>query len=236
MVATLVSIEGNIGAGKSTLLRALADVGARQVAVVPEPVDMWCSPVLPGGTSMLQAYYGDKQRNALAFQMFAMLTRAQQLREVCGRCTSGVVVTERCSWSDYELFGRPMHNTGLLNDAEWHTYSAWFQAITATSPTTHNKEEEHGMLGLQKPAGVVYLASNPDVCAARIASRARDGEDDIEHAYLELLHDAHVSYIDAQIAAGTPVHVVDATKLGLDKQSQHRAARDVLTWAATLTA
>jgi deoxyadenosine/deoxycytidine kinase len=90
------------------------------------------------------------------------------------------------------------------------------------------------MLGLQKPAGVVYLASNPDVCASRIASRARNGENDIDHAYLELLHDAHVSYIDAQIASGTPVHVVDATTLGLDTQSQHRAARAVLSWAAEL--
>ena len=234
MGATIVSLEGNIGAGKSTLLRSLAEVGG--VRVVPEPIEAWCAPALPGGGSMLQAYYADKRGTALAFQMYAMLTRAQQLRAAAAEGAEGaegalgaLVVVERNSWSDYELFGRPMHASGLLNDAEWHTYTAWFHAITDGAGGAGGA----GLLGVPRPNGIVYLASNPDTCARRIRSRSRDGEADIDRGYLEMLHDAHTRYVDEQILAGTPVFVVDGNALGADRESQLRTAREIVAWSAT---
>ena len=216
----IISVEGNIGAGKSTLLAALAGAGA---TVVPEPISEWCRPALPDGSSMLQAYYSDRSRNALAFQMFAMLTRAQQVRGA-GMSACDCLFTERNSWSDYELFGRPMHEAGLLNDADWCAYTAWFEAITA----------EDGLLGLPRPSGIVYLSSTPSTCARRIAGRAREGEGSIDGAYLELLHQAHVRYIERQTATGCSVFVVDADAQESDLESMARTARAIVDWASAL--
>lgn len=73
----LMTLEGNIGAGKSTLLHAVAALDHADIVVVQEPVDLWCEPSLPDGTSMLAAYYSAPAKTAMAFQMYTMLTRAR---------------------------------------------------------------------------------------------------------------------------------------------------------------
>ena len=201
----LISLEGNIGAGKSTLLRELAALGEPDVVVVQEPVGLWCEPALPDGRSMLDAYYGDRKGNALAFQMYAMLTRVQQLAEVSrlAETTPGlVIVTERSSWSDYELFGRPMRDSGLLGDAEWHAYTAWFEAVTR-GRTDAGGEAQKGLRGglpgvgvLMRPSGTAYLRCSPSKCLERVNRRARSAEDGtVDVGYLEMLHDAHERYV-----------------------------------------
>jgi deoxyadenosine/deoxycytidine kinase len=208
----LVSVEGNIGAGKSTLLRELqrraaaGDGGeggehAFDLIVVPEPIEEWTDPVLPEGVGMLQAYYdgigigGDSgcgsgsssggSNNALAFQMFAMLTRVRQIEGAMATAASRaqrptVVVTERGPWSDAELFGVPMRDAGLLTPAEWHAYWSWF---------CHVRER-------WRPDATVYLRSTPDVSAARVRSRSRPGEEAVDVPYLERLHAAHDAYVE----------------------------------------
>lgn len=201
--AVLVSVEGNIGAGKSTLLKRIEALGLPDVVVVQEPVGVWCEPVLPGGKSMLEAYYNDRKSNALAFQMYAMLTRHRQhavvadaLRSRRGGVGATLVITERCAGSDFALFGRPMRRAGLFNDAEWHSYESWHDALALISRSQ----------GYLAPSGVAYLRVEPDVCEARVASRARhaeggggEGENGrgVDRAYLDLLHDAHEAYVDA---------------------------------------
>ena len=226
-MARIISVEGNIGAGKSTLLKALADVPG--VRVIAEPIEEWCRPALPGGSSMLEAYYADQPRNAMAFQMFAMLTRAQQLRGVVasGAGSGALVFTERNSWSDYELFGRPMHASGLLNDADWCAYTAWFEAITA---------DGGGLLGLPKPSGIVYLRSTPGTCARRVAGRARAGEGSIDGPYLEMLDSAHARYIERQRGLGTEVFVLDADAHANDAGELAETSRRIVEWAAGLAA
>ena len=242
----LVTVEGNIGAGKSTLLKAIAERGKElgeelgiELFVVQEPVDRWCAPVLGGDAtegserrSLLETYYADRRGTALAFQMYAMLTRVQQLADLTAELTSPgrpsppgrrtVVVSERCSWSDYELFGRPMRDSGLLSEADWFTYSAWFEAVTV------------GRLApALRPSGVAYLRCEPDVCAARIAARARHGEVGIDAAYLELLHGAHETYVakataDARLDLG--VLAIDGNANG--PEAIRAAAERILRWAA----
>ena len=213
----LVSVEGNIGAGKSTLLRAIDALGLPGVVVMQEPVDAWRAPVLPGGRSMLQAYYEDPRGNSLAFQMYAMLSRVQQLEEVSRRALepgSGVrlVVTERCSGSDFELFGKPMHDAGLFNDAEWHAYESWYRATAA-------RHRDAGASVLS-PSGVAYLRVAPDVCAARITTRGREEEaTGVDREYLARLHAAHETY-----AAGCALPVLELR--GEDTEADARALLD----------
>ena len=221
-----VSLEGLIGAGKSTIVKAIADLGRPDVIVLPEPVHRWCERVIPaandpGGTSLLESYYRDAKSVAMAFQMFAMLTRVQQLSDLAEDLTSGrragvrLVVAERCSWSDYELFGRPMRDSGLLSEADWYVYTAWFDAVTS------------GRLAPPlKPDGYAYLAASPETCLRRIGERARPGEDGVDLAYLEALERAHAGFFEARPAG---------TVLGLDgdlegPEAVVEAARAIVDW------
>lgn len=223
--AVLVSVEGNIGAGKSTLLRRIEALGLPDVVVVQEPVGVWCEPVLPGGRSMLDAYYDDRSANALAFQMYAMLTRHRQHAEISRRRMPAagthplVIVTERCSGSDFALFGRPMKAAGMFNDAEWHAYSSWHDALTEVA-----REQGHLM-----PSGVAYLRVSPDECAERVATRARaaeGGKSGVDRAYLDMLHEAHEAYV----ASSSTVDVLE-----LADNAQEDAER-VVRWARGLAA
>jgi deoxyadenosine/deoxycytidine kinase len=231
----IFSVEGNIGAGKSTLLAEVARLHAErererggklgfELRTVSEPIEDWTTPVLPNGQSMLQAFYHPQQpspspspstseeapaassNNAMAFQMFAMLARLQQMREATavqvqeGASASQrpvVVVTERGPWSDAELFGVPMHEGKLLTDAEWHAYSAWH---------AHARQ-------LWQPEGTVYLRSTPDKSAQRINLRSRRGEEAIDPAYLEKLHATHEAYI-ARLPDAYPTLVLDGNTDG----------------------
>ena len=225
----LVSLEGNIGAGKSTLLRTLAALGEPDVVVVQEPVDRWCAPVLPGGRSMLAAYYGDRWGSALAFQMYAMLTRVQQLAEVSRLAEARpglIVVTERSSWSDYELFGRPMREAGLLDDAAWHTYTAWFEAATSPGGLP-------AIGGLMHPSGIAYLSCTPDKCLERVERRARRAEEGaVDTEYLGILHDAHERYVAGSASKGAPVLRIYGDLDG--DEAVGRAARELLVWCRGL--
>lgn len=230
-----VSLEGLIGAGKSTIVKAIGDLGRPDVVVLQEPVDRWCAPVIPleGGaegqmTSLLEAYYRDERSVAMAFQMYAMFTRVQQLSDLAAEIADGkrpgvrLVVAERCSWSDYELFGRPMKAKGLLSDADWFVYTAWFEAVTS------------GRLApALKPSGYAFLGCPPDVCMDRIARRARPGEEGVDRPYLEALNRAHVGFFDAQREKGAvDVLVLDGSAEG--PEAVQLAADRIVEWGMTL--
>lgn len=182
----LVSLEGNIGSGKSTLLDAviLALRDDPTTTVLHEPVERWAAPVLNSadGKGMLQAYYDDPKSNGFAFQMLVLLSRIEQYQ--VPRPGVHTVLSERCVLSDYELFGRSMRESGLLDDVQWTTYTAW----------TDYARRQHAVQQSQ-PHYVVYLRVSPEVSMCRIARRGRAGEDAIVREYIEKLHTAHESWI-----------------------------------------
>ena len=192
-----VSLEGNIGSGKSTLLSAIARASA-DLTVLQEPVDEWSRPVI-GGDGMLQLFYADPARRAFAFQMFVLLSRARQAALVEEHSGGGAVLTERCTASDFELFGRPMYEAGAMDDAEWATYRGWYAHTTA---------------GMPPMDGVVYLRTTPAVSMSRIASRRRHGEGSIDAGYIERLHATHEAWIQRVCDSGKPVLVLDGDAVG----------------------
>jgi deoxyadenosine/deoxycytidine kinase len=219
----LVTLEGNIGSGKSTLLHAVEALDHADVVVVQEPVDLWCAPALPDGQSMLKAYYSAPAKTAMAFQMYTMLTRVQQIAKSviharAKAAASGrnvVVLTERCSWSDYEIFGRPMRDLGILSDAEWFTYTAWFKAVTDVGGGPTVGESVRGI----RPTGLVYLRCSAEKCIDRITERARSGEQDIDVAYVRRLHVAHETYVASAREPGSgykSVLEIDGSAEGTD--------------------
>ena len=221
-----MSLEGNIGSGKSTVLAAVEK--KRGTCVLQEPVDEWSTPVdgVPGGPGMLQLFYADRVRNGFAFQMFVMLSRVRQhldvLRSPGGR-DEGPILTERCLASDYELFGKTMRESGLLDDAQWATYDGWSAVVSDIfSAAAPDKAKGAGCRAC--PAGVVYLRATPEKSLERVDKRRRDGEAAIALEDLASLHEAHEAWIVRLRADGVPVLTLDGDQDGEQAVEAHADA------------
>lgn len=178
----LVAIEGNIGCGKSTLLKNLANFGVR---VVPEPVSLW-------EEHLKNVYAVGEGADAWKLPMQALCTctrheeLAKRLREASA-VTDAVVVTER---------GR--RGSGI------------FSALTLTpgeQDAMNLLEQRYGCAlgGRVRHDATVYLRASPKTCAGRASRRSRSGEEGLDLAFLEALHEAH----EAEFSEGADL-VVDA--------------------------
>lgn len=217
----ILSLEGNIGSGKSTLLKAFKDTKSFEFDIIPEPVGEWSLPNLPGGKSMLEAFYEDKAGNGFAFQMYAMLTRYRLMKLALLKSGRSVIITERSSWSDYELFGTMMYDLGMFTDADWLAYTAWMEETTSSSPSG--------------PSGIIYMRTSPKACMDRIRGRARPGEENISAAYIKTLHDRHEEFIAVQKDKGVSVLVVDADALCIGGEKYMTETVDrIVEWTTAL--
>lgn len=222
---TFVSLEGSIGAGKSTIVKAISELGGQDVIVIQEPVSRWTAKDIEASdgsrTSLLESYYKDAKSVALAFQMYAMLTRVQQLSDLAEELSKDgrrkLIIAERCSWSDYDIFGKPMRESGLLSPADWFVYTAWFEAVTSSR-----------LAPPLKPSGYVFLNCPPKNCLERIGVRARQGEEGIDLDYLESLHRAHLSFFERQKEEGVAVLEIDGSANG--EESIRAAAERILNF------
>jgi deoxyadenosine/deoxycytidine kinase len=173
-----VVVEGNIGAGKSTLLKHLKEMG---FWVVPEPVEHWCSEFEHMGErhrSPLEIYYGDSSRYSLAFNVIALASRVEQMRQAAIAGGRSVLVMERDPF-DTQLFVEQSRAAGDIRPLE---HKALTDAI----------REFSGLLEFEK-AGAIYLRLSPDQCVERIRTRSRAQEAGLtESKVLQLgeLHDA----------------------------------------------
>jgi deoxyadenosine/deoxycytidine kinase len=194
----LISIEGNVGSGKSTLLAEVEGLlrermEADDYDLVYEPVDKWCSPVLHDGSSMLHSFYTDRKANAIPFQMYAMLTRFQQLQRV----HKTVVVTERSIQSQNRVFAKPMATNGIISESQWFMYKEWYSEVTKSAPLN----------------AVIYVDTPTEVCYDRVNLRSRlHGEDTITTEMLGAMADSHSAFIEWCNKHGIRVLVIDGLK------------------------
>ena len=173
----IISIEGNIGSGKSTLIKMLKNLKL-DLIFLPEPVDEWNKIVDSNGTNILEKYYSDQKRYAFSFQMMAYITRLKQLLD-CNASENSIIITERCLYTDREIFAKMLYDSGMIEDIEYSIYLRWFDYFV-------------GDLSLY---GIIYVKSDPDVCSNRISIRARKGES-IPLEYLSSCHEYHENWIN----------------------------------------
>ena len=190
------AVAGPIGAGKSTLLdeleRRYAAAGRDDVLVVREPVAEWEAVADARGENIIQRFYRDPGAHAFAFQTLVCATQVAAMRRAARahpRCR--VLVCERSLSASRHVFAAMMRDEGLFRPLEHEVYCRAFDALA------------EGAL----PAQIVYLACPPAVCAARIAGRARAGEEGIPLGYLERCE----AYYGAWLAeARAPLLALDA--------------------------
>lgn len=192
-------IEGNIGAGKSTFLSSVG----RFLKVQPifEPCHAWQD---VGGTgNILQAFYQDGKRWAYTFQSYAFISRVLEQEKNNTLYPGEIQLLERSVYSDRYCFAKNAYELGLMSPLEWGLYREWFEWLAQSR--------------LSRPAGFIYLKTDPKICFERLSSRGRMEEKSVSLDYLELLHTKHEEWLIhkkdvAPYISQVPVLVLDCNE------------------------
>ena len=158
-----IVIEGPIGVGKTSLAKLLAEVfHARCLLEKPEE------------NPFLAHFYQDPKKYAFQAQVFFLLTRFQQQREI-----AQLDLFNQITLSDY-LFDKDRIFALLnLDEHELALYEKIFQLLEGRLPT---------------PDLVIFLQAKPEVLLQRIKSRNIPYEKEIELEYLKRLTEAYNYY------------------------------------------
>ncbi len=158
-----IAIEGPIGVGKSSLAKALAaEFGARLVREEGE------------ANPFLDRFYEDPRKFAFQTQLFFLLSRYRQQRELAqgDLFEQGVV-------SDYILAKDKIFALINLDEDEVTLYESIYKLLATTVP---------------HPDLVIYLQARPEVLLNRVRKRGIAYERNISLDYLKTLSDAYNEY------------------------------------------
>ncbi len=175
-----IAIEGPIGVGKSSLVELLArEFNGRTLL---EEVD---------GNPFMPRFYGDIKKFAFQTQLFFLLSRYQQQKEMFQQELFSTTVV-----SDY-LFAKDRIFAYLnLDENELSLYEQVYRLLDTRIP---------------KPDLVVYLQASTEVLLKRIGKRNKDFERGIKEDYLERLVEAYNRYFFYY--SDTPLLVVNTTDI-----------------------
>jgi deoxyguanosine kinase len=181
--ARYIAIEGPIGAGKTTLATLLVDrLGGRLVA---EPVE---------SNPFLSSFYEDPRKYAFQTQLFFLLSRYEQQRELLQQDLFSQVTV-----SDY-LFVKDRIFAALnLDPHELALYEQIYALIGAR---------------VVKPDLVIFLQARQEVLLGRIRRRARPFERRLDGGYLEQLSRAYNDFFYHYDE--TPLLVVNTSDIDLN--------------------
>jgi deoxyguanosine kinase len=183
-----IAVEGVIGAGKTTLAAKLGEsIGAR---VVLEQFEE---------NPFLKDFYRDPERYAFQTQIFFLLTRYKQQRNLLQRdLFQQILVT------DYIFEKDKIFAYLNLQDEELKLYETLITSI------------EHN---IATPDLVVYLQSNVERLMQNIRSRGRSFESHMSEQYIKDLAEAY-NYFFFRYKA-TPLLIVNATEIDFVGNPEH---------------
>ncbi len=175
-----IAIEGAIGVGKTSLAKLLAkEFNARLILEKSEE-----NPFLP-------YFYQDRKKYAFQTQIFFLLNRFQQQKEI-----AQPDLFNQITLSDY-LFAKDRIFASLnLDDHELSLYEQIFRLLNGQIPS---------------PDLVIFLQAKPEVLLQRIKLRNIPYEKDIDLEYLKLLTEAYNYYFFHYDQ--TPLLVVDTNEI-----------------------
>ena len=175
-----IVIEGPIGVGKTSLTRLVAkEFNARLILEKPEE-----NPFLP-------QFYRDRKKYAFQTQIFFLLNRFQQQREI-----AQFDLFNQITLSDY-LFAKDRIFASMnLDDHELALYDQIYSLLNGQIPT---------------PDLVIFLQAKPEVLHHRIKSRNIAYEKDVDLEYLKTLTEAY-NYYFFHYDQG-PLLVVDTSEI-----------------------
>jgi deoxyadenosine/deoxycytidine kinase len=157
-----IAIEGPIGVGKTSLVQLLAD--RFEGVMVLEDIT---NPFLP-------AFYEGRAGAAFQVQIYFLLSRFQQQREI-----AQMNLFQRLVLADYSFPKDRIFAYLNLDDTDLRIYEKLFPVLDQEVPI---------------PDLVIYMQASLPVLLERIRKRARDFEADIDPDYLDRLSEAYSYY------------------------------------------
>lgn len=155
-----IVVEGAIGAGKTTLARKLAtQLGAQTLLELPEE------------NPFLEKFYRDAARYALPTQMFFLLQRMNQLRDLAQPDLFDARIV-----SDFLLDKDPIFARLTLSDDELALYQQLYDHLRPQAPL---------------PDLVIYLQAEPQTLIDRIKKRGIPMEAGISENYMHRLCESY---------------------------------------------
>ncbi|MBI1909925.1 MAG: deoxynucleoside kinase [Deltaproteobacteria bacterium] len=179
-----IAVEGPIGVGKSSLARKLAETFKARL-ILEEAYE---NPFLP-------EFYKDRARNALKTQIYFLLSRYQQQKELAQQDLFNQITVCDYLFSKDRIFA-----TVNLSRDEQLLYEKIYRLLDGSLP---------------RPDLVVYLQSEVGVLIKNIKKRAIPFEKSIDTPYLEELAEAYNQYFFSYTE--TPLLVVNCTKIDFVK-------------------
>jgi deoxyguanosine kinase len=138
----------------------------------------------------LADFYADRARYAFQTQMFFLLSRYRQQQAAPKLLARGSLI------ADYAFAKDSLFAHLNLEGDEWDIYKQLYDVLAERIPRPHL---------------VVYLRADTDVLMARIATRDRAYEREMDRAYIESLRQAYERYFSAYTQ--TPLLVIDTDDL-----------------------
>jgi len=175
-----IAVEGPIGVGKTSLTELLAiEFDGRHIFENIEE------------NPFIRNFYKDRQKHAFQTQLFFLLSRYQQQKDL-----SQQGLFNRVTVADY-IFAKDRIFAHLnLDDNELSLYEQIYKLLDAR---------------ITKPDLVIYLQAEPRVLIERIRKRNKDYEKDIEESYLHDLIEAYNNFFFYY--KETPLLVVNTTDI-----------------------
>ncbi len=193
-------VEGNVGAGKSTFLKIIQKY--LNVDIVFEPLDKWQK--VGGSENLLEKFYADAPRWAYTFQTYAFVSRLVAQQEQAVSCEYSTQILERSVFSDRYCFAKNCFELGMMTALEWKLYQEWFSWLVSYY--------------VEKPAGFIYLQTNPEICYQRLQRRARPEEAVVPLEYLQKLHIKHEEWLIAKEGIASCVRDVPVLIIPCDNE------------------
>lgn len=179
-----IHIDGNIGAGKSTLLELLAP--ALGAVVAREPVSQWQKVTDSEGKNILARFYEDPSKYAALFQLYAFITRLNELRSSREEAQKqgALLISERSIHTDKHIFATNAAANKLMTELEFKVYCDVYKTWLGLFPLDKSREL------------AIYVRTPPELCKERVERRARHEEKTkVSLEYLKQLHECHEKWL-----------------------------------------
>ncbi len=183
-----VAIEGVIGVGKTTLARLLQPTF--KAKLILEAFEE---------NPFLSDFYGDRARYAFQTQIFFLLSRYRQQREISSATRENENLIADYTFGKDALFAR----LNLSGD-ELTTYTQVHKALAER---------------ITPPELIVFLRANTDVALQRIAMRDRSYERNMDYAYIDELNQAYEDFFSEK--REQKVLIIDTNPLDFVAHTTH---------------
>jgi deoxyguanosine kinase len=156
-----IVVEGPIGVGKTTLVRKLqSKINAQLLLEIVEE------------NPFLANFYQDKERYAFQTQLFFLMSRFKQQKELEKQGKTNYL-------ADYHLLKDRIFAELTLGSEELHLYETVYQSLSTC---------------IKKPDVLIYLHADSNVLLRRIEKRNRPFEKNFDATYLDKLSDKYQTH------------------------------------------